>query len=808
MANDGKEFTTTISADPAPFLQGMRAAAESAKAASTQINGSLLKVNDVFATLQKSVLGITAIFAGGAMFKGAITGAVNWNGEAGKMAKQLGVTSEQASVLNVALQHLGIDSETYTGAAAKMSKQIFSNQEAFEKLGVSVKNADGTYRPITQVMSEVNQKLAAIKNPIEQNIAGMQVYGKGWAEVRSIIKVTQEQMDAAEQRARQLGLIVGPEGAAAAKQYNEQMRDLGLVSKALEVQFGNALLPVFTQTGLFLSEEGPVAAKVFADILKVVAFAASATWLSLKDMGDAAGAMAAQAAALLHGDLDGFKAIGKARDEESAKNEAAFEKMKARFAEGMPIAKSAAPETGGPNPDFSKTKKGAQDTSRMGKWEAELAELRVAEERKGMLEGQYRELTKAAEADFWQKRLKLKDLSEQESAALTRKAAESEMSGIKQGFEVKVATLQAEAAAYKNNTDERMRIELEIQAKYQQGTKQYEESAKRITEIQRQAVEQNRTMGEMKVQATRDAQLQLVAVEEQTAQTAFQLGLITQAQLLTQQEQFEQRRTAQARAGLDQRRADLENPKLNPDRNPVEVAKVDAELETLERAHQLRLGQIRGAQAVESAKDQMQFFQGMQSSLQGSIQGILNGTQTIGQGFRNLFAGIGQSLAQTVSKMASDWIMAQLKMRLASKETSLAELNNNAMAAAGAAYNAVVGTPFIGPFLAPAAAAVAYSGVMAFGNLASAAGGFDIPGNVNPIVQTHAREMILPAKHADVIRSLADQGQGAGGGGGDQYHINIQAVDSQSVQRLFMDNGHHLVQSLRRQNRNFAFVGK
>ena len=43
---------------------------------------------------------------------------------------------------------------------------------------------------------------------------------------------------------------------------------------------------------------------------------------------------------------------------------------------------------------------------------------------------------------------------------------------------------------------------------------------------------------------------------------------------------------------------------------------------------------------------------------------------------------------------------------------------------------------------------------------ASAAQGYDIPSGVNPVTQLHQREMVLPAKHADVIRDMADGGGG------------------------------------------------
>ncbi|MEI8170869.1 MAG: hypothetical protein WCG50_14410, partial [Rhodoferax sp.] len=726
---------------------------------------------------------MTAVLAGGGALKKFISDANEWNGEAGKMSKQLGITTQQASIMNVALNHLGIDTSVYTDASMKMSKQIQGNAQAFDVLGVKTRDVSGAYRPVTELMGEVNQKLLEIKNPIEQNIAGQQAYGKGWTEIRGILRLTSEVMSDAEERAKQLGLIVGPEGVAMSKQYSAQMRDLNLVGRSIETQFGNQLLPVFTRLGKFMSEEGPVMGQVFATVLEGVGFAASTVWLKLKDTGDSIGAMAAQAGALLTGDMAGFRAIGKARDEEYKKNEAAFERLKANFGKPLPAPKIApASDNQGPQYHFKPKEEAAVAApSRMAEWEAKLAEDKAALEREGLLAGQFREMSKAAEKKYWDELKAVKGLSDGERNALARKSAEVEMAGIKNNFEVKVATLQAEAAAYKNNTAERLRLELEIQAKYQEGTKQFEESAKRIVEIQRQAAEQERTIRASRVQAERDARLQTVTIEEQAVQTALQLGTITQAQMLAEQAAFENRRNAIAREAVQER---LQIALLDKDKNPIEVEKINSEIEALELAHQVRLGHIRQQATVESGRYQTQFFQGVQGNLQTSLQSMLSTMTITSSGIKGLFASIGQTMAQTASKMAADWLINQIKMRLSSKTTALSQLNSNAVAAAGGAYNAIVGIPYVGPFLAPAAAGVAYAGVMAFGAMASAEGGFDIPGNVNPIVQTHAREMILPAKHADVIRGLADGGPAAAGGGGGDIHIHGKPTDKISMTEL------------------------
>ena len=71
---------------------------------------------------------------------------------------------------------------------------------------------------------------------------------------------------------------------------------------------------------------------------------------------------------------------------------------------------------------------------------------------------------------------------------------------------------------------------------------------------------------------------------------------------------------------------------------------------------------------------------------------------------------------------------------------------------------------------------------------ASAAQGYDIPSGVNPVTQLHQREMVLPAKHADVIRDMADGGGGKREG---DTHLHVNAVDARSVAEMFRRNPGH-----------------
>ena len=70
-------------------------------------------------------------------------------------------------------------------------------------------------------------------------------------------------------------------------------------------------------------------------------------------------------------------------------------------------------------------------------------------------------------------------------------------------------------------------------------------------------------------------------------------------------------------------------------------------------------------------------------------------------------------------------------------------------------------------------------------SLMFAAGGYDIPAGVNPLTQLHQKEMVLPAEHAETIRSLS--GSGMRGNGGENITIINQTsgrIDSVTSQRI------------------------
>ena len=146
--------------------------------------------------------------------------------------------------------------------------------------------------------------------------------------------------------------------------------------------------------------------------------------------------------------------------------------------------------------------------------------------------------------------------------------------------------------------------------------------------------------------------------------------------------------------------------------------------------------------------------------------------------FGDAMAGIAthtRSVAAAFKEMSTAGIKAVVDLAMKS-------LESYALSAEGAAYFSQAGIPVIGPILGVGAAAAAGSFVTGLiSSLPSASGGWDIPSSINPVVQAHGGEMILPAPVAQTVR---DAMAGGSSGGGMHLHIHSAIMDGASLAKV------------------------
>ncbi len=325
--------------------------------------------------------------------------------------------------------------------------------------------------------------------------------------------------------------------------------------------------------------------------------------------------------------------------------------------------------------------------------------------------------------------------------------------------------------------------------------------------------------------------LELVKIAETDAQQQLELGNLSNSKFLEKQRAFEAQRYQIALKASQDRRALLDEGDSSG------KAKSLAQETTLQNKHAADVKAINHKMALDSQASFNSMVSPIKSAFGSTIQGILQGTTTLKQGMKNAFQSIVLSYASTLSNMAIDaaahWAWELLgfgakettkavlkttgeaaqtgativgtQSRVAAETTASAESNaiefasgikkiaNKAATSAAGAFDATVGIPFIGPVLAPIAAAAAFVGVMAFGGMMSAAGGeWNVPSD--QVAMVHKNESIIPVAVATPMREFFSNGglgnlrlpDNAMGTGNASAGLAITAASALAVQQTMM----------------------
>ena len=730
-----KEVKYEITGNADGLAAAMSQAQQVIGGATSQIQGHLNNVGEAFKKVNAVLLSMAAIVAGGAFFKEAIARSRELTGEATNLSKRLGITTEEASALRTALHAIGSDGDAYVGAFEKFARQLKTNEEGMNALGIKTRDTSGHLRDSNDVFQDAIHLVETYKPGLDQTEAAQYLFGKSVEEVMKYQKLNNAAMEEARQKNEALGLTVTQQGVQASKAYGKAMADVKLVLDAVMNTIGEAVMPVFTAFGQYLSEAGPTIVGVFKGAIvglmavfrglgAVVEAIAEQIFGFFDQMGRAATGVADVWSRLMKGDFSGAWAAAKAAavDVGNAGGKSFAESMADAWQKAVDGTSSDMDRMFGPKTDMGAGKKGGSDfhapssggasggdaseKSAMADYEATLSKWK--ETYAQINDG--RELDKQHEVAYWEAIL-----------------------------------LSTDVAA-----GDRLKIETKV-------------SAERVAILRREKAQRDGVNAE-EARTAEQIALEQVTRDRVVAEAQLATGEISHAQMAQLEIQFEQRRYQIQSSAL---KAKLDLLAQDPTMNPVEYARIKGEIEVIDEQHSTKMIGLQNQAALQVSKpwtDSINSIRnGLTNVLGNAIQGLITRTMTLGQAMRSIWKGITATVVGEIStilaKKAAAWAV--------DKALTLAGIGAKAAEAGAGAASSVANIPYVGPILAIAAMASVFGAVSGLKANVSAAGGYDIPAGINPVVQTHAREMILPAKHADVIRSLADNG--AGGGSGDVH---------------------------------------
>jgi hypothetical protein len=763
------EIEVRVTANVGSLERGMGQAAKSVEDGAKRMDGSLKEAGNsmsgVASVIQSSLVmmaGVIAAAFAAIVFKDVAEDAAKLTEESMDLGRAMGVSATEASVWIAVLDDIGASQGELTTASRALTMKLRENEEALNRMGLKTRDASGNLRPMNDLMLDAITVVNSYKEGIDRNAAAQEIFGRSVNGSSKLLQASAEKAEETKKKMAELGVIVGDADVKAWKDYDDASDDANLTMRALHTVIGRALLPVMAAWREMLIRIGPelvkvarVAMETFLGVIDLARMVKQA----FVSVGSDIGAVAAAAALALRGDFSGAMNVFKMRAADAVRETQKLKDLWSGTGDSFlgkfrqKFTASAAPS--GDGKDFVSPKDKPDNKGKKGKNGKAAAAEKFRTEKENI-------------AAILNARLAAIDAEESAArhAVAMDKATKAtllqqEIQFENQRAEAKRAALNAELAMVLKTTKDPS-DQAKIHGAIEKAEEQHQAN---LTAIHNKAevedYNRSKQLSAIKIQSKADTAMAGVDAEQRAADQEFSLGLINKQQLLTLEAEFEQRRNQIKQDALTARLS-----LIDPDNDPVAYAAAKGQIEELERQHQARMIEIKNGAELERSQFQLQAMAGIEQALSSSIQKLITGQTTLAGFFKSVWKGALNSVAGAFANMAAKNIATMLSQAAAGKAIRLKEIMGNAYAAAAGAYKAIVGIPYVGPFLAPAAAAVAFGAVAAFG--ASAAGGYDIPAGVNPVTQLHAQEMVLPAKHADVIRKLADDG----GGGGKQPTVN------------------------------------
>lgn len=813
---------------------GMKAAAESTMAVFTRFNVVLM--------------GITAVLAGGAAFKDAVNEVKNLTGESMKLSVVLGETVGEVSDFATALGDAYITTEEFSSANQKLTTHVRQNESAVNDMGVATRDASGELLGQRTIFMNAVEALRGYKEGTDRNAAAQELFGRSGQEALKFLKLNSQMLEDAKRKNEELNLQITDKNVKSTKEYKAAMNDFGDTVSAIKKAIGEALMPVLTKLANWFSEIGPQAVDIarkamaiFVLILDVLKITAYAVMYGFQQLIDWIVLFAQVAWDALHFNFSDAKAHWKAGLDsihtETKQHGDALVAMSKKMVEDYNTNMSKGVKSGlvAGKGEGKKSYVAPTDTKETKDESSTLMrELTLQLDKQKEALGAFHEYTKAEELAFWQSKLSIAEAGGEKyknaSIEIQKKISELNLASQREAVQKQVDDLKYQSDIDRENLKGKSEIYTQIfeliKSKYATDSKEYRQAYLNKLQADKEYKDKKIEIEKQTLEQTQALKLEGLQQEASTYEMYFQQGLLSEQDKL------------QALRGLEVQKYQIRLETLNKE---AELNKDNVEkyreylnqIELLQKQHETKMKESSNQISINAFAPFKTMGDNLANSLESALLKMTQGTLKFSTFVRGIIPAIGQEFTKMAVKMAADWIKEHVIMEAMSKlfaakdiavkaitentkttiqaqaggtrtamsaGESIKEIINGAWTAAANVYKSIAAIPVIGPFLAPAMAIGAVAAVVGFArNIASASGGYDIPSGVNPMVQAHAEEMILPAHIANPLRENL-----AGGGGMGGTNITIHAVDAKSVKDLFMNHGSSLVDALKKQNRNFA----
>ena len=154
------------------------------------------------------------------------TATANYADQIGDLAEKWGFTTQQIQEFDYWATQNGTTLEGLLTGMRGLVNNAQAGSEAFNRLGVSVRDSAGNFKDQRTLFLETITALQQVENQTERNALQFDVFGRAGIELGQVINLTGQQLEDLSQKAQDYGLIISDEAIKKSSDFNDELDTL------------------------------------------------------------------------------------------------------------------------------------------------------------------------------------------------------------------------------------------------------------------------------------------------------------------------------------------------------------------------------------------------------------------------------------------------------------------------------------------------------------------------------------------------------------------------------------------------------
>ena len=185
---------------------------------------------------------------------GATKEAAAYADDINTMSKVTGISTEKLQEMSYMADLVDVSTETIAGSMGKLTKNMASAQngtgaaaKAFESLGISIANSDGSLRDSEEVFGDVIDALGHMENETERDAVAMNIFGKSARDLNPLIEAGSDEISKLAQEAHDMGYVMSTETLDSLNGLNDTFDRMKVVGEGVKKGFVSLAAPILNE---------------------------------------------------------------------------------------------------------------------------------------------------------------------------------------------------------------------------------------------------------------------------------------------------------------------------------------------------------------------------------------------------------------------------------------------------------------------------------------------------------------------------------------------------------------------------------